>query len=86
MPVNTCTDSDQIEDIEDILQGEGGQQDRLPRERFNNRTEVLLRPKKRRNISARTTLEDKYYDSEQVLMLFVSDLYRFNTDLEAKYL
>jgi hypothetical protein len=48
---DTCQPADQIEDIEDMMGGGGGGGGEdsllLPRERFNNRREVTLRPKKR---------------------------------------
>jgi hypothetical protein len=46
---DACQPADQIEDIEDMMGGGGGGEDSLllPRERFNNRREVTLRPKKR---------------------------------------
>ncbi len=47
---DTCQPADQIEDIEDMMGGGGGGGEDsllLPRERFNNRREVTLRPKKR---------------------------------------
>ena len=49
MPDNACIESDQIEDIEDMMRGEGGgQAEPLPRDRFtSSRREVLMRPKKR---------------------------------------
>ncbi len=47
---DACQPADQIEDIEDMMGGGGGGGEDsllLPRERFNNRREVTLRPKKR---------------------------------------
>jgi hypothetical protein len=68
---DTCQPADQIEDIEDMMGGGGGGGDSLlpPRERFNNRREVTLRPKKRSRKSemgASEGLETKGVEDEQV--------------------
>ncbi len=61
MPESGCGGADFVEDIEDMMRGEDGTAADvlLPRERFNNRREVLLRPKKRGRNSAANSLEDR---------------------------
>ena len=46
MPDTACPEGDQIEDIEDMVDTNGGT-GVSPQERFNSRREVLVRPKKR---------------------------------------
>jgi hypothetical protein len=64
LPHNACGE-DVLEDIEDILRGEGGQVEPVPRERFNNRTEVTLRTKKRNKVNPAEATDGKINSAEK---------------------
>ncbi len=67
---DTCQPADQIEDIEDMMGGGGEDSLLLPRERFNNRREVTLRPKKRSRKSEMGAIEGLETNGGEDLQVF----------------
>jgi hypothetical protein len=68
---DTCQPADQIEDIEDMMGGGGGEDSLLlPRERFSNRREVTLRPKKRSRKSEIVASEGPITNGVEDLQVF----------------